>query len=165
MAELSTPLADTATLRLSAIAAALADAEHNRASAGVFSSIPSGWRNLASGYQVKTYRDDADTEHRVEYRFTRTGLALPGDPVVQLVSADVDQVVLAQDGVAHGFTVAATAPTSTSTRRADPFTWWHCHASPSRARPSSKARWWPPCPATSSGSAPRLATRSRPVSR
>lgn len=110
MAELSTPLADTATLRLSAIAAALADAEHNRASAGVFSSIPSGWRNLASGYQVKTYRDDADTEHRVEYRFTRTGLALPGDPVVQLVSADVDQVVLAQDGVAHGFTVARHGP-------------------------------------------------------
>lgn len=86
------------------------DPEHNRASAGVFSSIPSGWRNLASGYQVKTYRDDADTEHRVEYRFTRTGLALPGDPVVQLVSADVDQVVLAQDGVAHGFTVARHGP-------------------------------------------------------
>lgn len=114
-AELSTPLADTATLRLSAIAAALADAEHNRASAGVFSSIPSGWRNLASGYQVKTYRDDADTEHRVEYRFTRTGLALPGDPVVQLVSADVDQVVLAQDGVAHGFT--ASHPEDAEVRR------------------------------------------------
>lgn len=65
---------------------------------------------LVERVQVKTYRDDADTEHRVEYRFTRTGLALPGDPVVQLVSADVDQVVLAQDGVAHGFTVARHGP-------------------------------------------------------
>ena len=42
-------------------------------------AIPSGWRNLASGNQAKTYRDDADAEHRVEYRFTRTGLVLPGD--------------------------------------------------------------------------------------
>ncbi len=76
LAELSAPLADDATIRLSAIAAALADAAHNRATATVLGSIPSGWRNLASGYQVKTYRDDADTEHAVEYRFTRTGLIL-----------------------------------------------------------------------------------------
>ena len=76
LAELSAPLADDATIRLSAIAAALADAAHNRATATVLGSIPSGWRNLASGYQVKTYRDDADHEHRVEYRFTRTGLVL-----------------------------------------------------------------------------------------
>ena len=46
----------TPTIRLSAIAAALADAAHNRATATVLGSIPSGWRNLASGYQVKTYR-------------------------------------------------------------------------------------------------------------
>ncbi|BBX72253.1 acetyl/propionyl-CoA carboxylase subuit alpha [Mycobacterium shinjukuense] len=113
MVELATPLADTATVRLSAIAAALADAAHNRSAAkacGVLGSIPSGWRNLASGYQVKTYRDDADVEHRVEYRFTRTGLVLPGDPAVQLVSAAVDQVVLAEAGVAHSFTVARHGP-------------------------------------------------------
>ena len=95
LAELSAPLADAATVRLSAIAAALADAADNRATAGVFGSLPSGWRNLASGYQVKTYRDDTDTEHRVEYRFTRTGLALPDDPTVQLVSASSHEVVLA----------------------------------------------------------------------
>ena len=79
--ELSAPLADDATVRLSAIAAALADAAHNRAVAPVFGSIPSGWRNLASGYQAKTYLDEGDTEHRVEYRFTRTGLELPGNDV------------------------------------------------------------------------------------
>ncbi|QNI08397.1 biotin/lipoyl-binding protein [Mycobacterium kubicae] len=107
LTELSAPLADPATVRLSALAAALADAAHNRAHATVLASLPSGWRNLASGYQVKTYRDDADTEHRIEYRFTRTGLALPGDETVQLVSATAEQVVLADgDGVDHSFTVA-----------------------------------------------------------
>lgn len=107
LAELSAPLADDATVRLSAIAAALADAAHNRATADVFAAVPSGWRNLASGFQVKSYRDDADTEHRVEYRFTRTGLVLAGDESVGLVSATHDEVVLSDAaGVACSFGVA-----------------------------------------------------------
>ena len=110
LTELAAPLADAATVRLSAIAAALADAAHNRATATVCGAIPSGWRNLASGCQVKTYRDDTDTEHRVEYQFTRTGLTLPGhDPAgsVQLVSASANEVVLADsNGVACSFAVA-----------------------------------------------------------
>jgi propionyl-CoA carboxylase alpha chain len=107
LAELSAPLADAATVRLSAIAAALADAAHNRATAKVFGSIPSGWRNLASGYQIKAYRDDNGDEQRIEYRFTRTGLALPQDASVQLVSASTDEVVLADgNGVACSFAVA-----------------------------------------------------------
>jgi acyl-CoA carboxylase subunit alpha len=97
--------------RLSAIAAALADAAHNRATAKVFGSIPSGWRNLASGYQVKTYRDDEGDEHRIEYRFTRTGLPLPDDASVRLVSGSTDEVVLADgDGVACSFAVARYGP-------------------------------------------------------
>jgi propionyl-CoA carboxylase alpha chain len=111
LAELSAPLADDAVIRLSATAAALADAAHNRATAAVLASIPSGWRSLASGYQVKTYRDDADTEHRVEYRFTRTGLVLAGDESVSLVSSSPDEVVLADhNGVACSFTVARYGP-------------------------------------------------------
>jgi propionyl-CoA carboxylase alpha chain len=107
LAQLSAPLADDATVRLSAIAAALADAAHNRATATVLGSIPGGWRNLASGYQVKTYRDHAGLEHRVEYRFTRTGLILADDEQAQLVSASQDEVVLADsDGVACSFAVA-----------------------------------------------------------
>ncbi|WP_099184981.1 acetyl/propionyl/methylcrotonyl-CoA carboxylase subunit alpha [Mycobacterium kansasii] len=107
LAELSAPLADATTIRLSAIAAALADAAHNRTIAAVFGSIPSGWRNLASGYQVKSYLDDGGEEHRIEYRFTRKGLELPGDESVRLVSAMPDQVVLADGhGVDRGFTVA-----------------------------------------------------------
>jgi acetyl/propionyl-CoA carboxylase alpha subunit len=106
LAELSAPLADDATVRLSAIAAALADAAHNRTIASVFASIPSGWRNLASGYQAKTYLYDGASEHRVEYRFTRTGLVLPGDDSVRLVSFTSDNVVLADgDGVSCSFAV------------------------------------------------------------
>ncbi|MGB9222741.1 acetyl/propionyl/methylcrotonyl-CoA carboxylase subunit alpha [Mycobacterium sp.] len=106
LTELSAPLADAATIRLSAVAAALADAAHNRATAAVFGAIPSGWRNLTSGCQAKTYRD-GDTEYTVEYRFSRTGLELPGDAQVQLVSATPDHVVLAENGVAHSFAVAS----------------------------------------------------------
>ncbi|MBV9722065.1 MAG: biotin/lipoyl-binding protein, partial [Mycobacterium sp.] len=111
LAKLSAPLADGAVIRLSAIAAALADAAHNRATAPVLASIPSGWRNLASGYQVKTYRDDTDTEHRVEYRFVRSGLLLAGHESVSLVSSSPEEVVLADEkGVACSFTVARYGP-------------------------------------------------------
>jgi propionyl-CoA carboxylase alpha chain len=110
LAQLSAPLADDAVVRLSAIAAALAGAAHNRATArisGVFGSIPSGWRNLPSSYQVKAYRDDAGDEQRVEYRFTRNGLILPGERSVQLVSATPEEVVLSDgNGVACSFAVA-----------------------------------------------------------
>ncbi len=105
--KLSAPLAGAAVVRLSAIAAALAGAAHNRAAAAVLGAVPSGWRNLASSYQAKRYRDDQGDEHRVEYRFTRKGLLLPGDEPVHLVSATPQEVVLADgDGVACRFAVA-----------------------------------------------------------
>jgi propionyl-CoA carboxylase alpha chain len=104
--ELAAALADAAAVRLAAVAAALADAAHNRATARVFAAIPSGWRNLASGNQVKSYRDSAGDEHRVAYRHIRTGVLLPDDESISLVSATPEQVVLATDGVAHAFAVA-----------------------------------------------------------
>ncbi len=107
LADLAAPLADTAGIRLSAIAAALADAAHNRSTAAVFGSIPSGWRNLPSGHQVKAYLDDSGGEHRIQYRFTRTGLVLADDESVQLISASPQQVVLADgDDVGYTFEVA-----------------------------------------------------------
>ena len=107
LSELATPLADDATVRLSAIAAALADAAHNRATAAVLGTVPSGWRNLASGYQTKEYRDQDDRRRRVEYRFTRTGLELPVDESVTLLSATAEAVVLVDvDGVGCEFRVA-----------------------------------------------------------
>lgn len=103
---LAAPLADAGTVTLSAIAAALADAAHNRASAKVFAAAPSGWRNLASGYQSRTYRDAAGDDVPVRYRFTRTGVELPDDDGVSLVSATPDRVVLAVNGVDRSFDVA-----------------------------------------------------------
>jgi acyl-CoA carboxylase subunit alpha len=107
LAKLAAPLADDAAVRLSAVAAALADAADNRARATVLGSLPSGWRNLPSGYQVKIYVDDTGDEHRVEYRFNRAGLVLPNDEAVHLVTASSDEVVLTDDnGVARRFAVA-----------------------------------------------------------
>ncbi len=106
LAALSAPLADDTVIRLSAVAAALADAADNRAHATVLGSLPSGWRNLASGYQVKTYVDDGGAEHRIEYRFTRTGLLLSADESLRLVSSSAHKVVLADgNGVARSFAV------------------------------------------------------------
>ncbi|EHB58200.1 Methylcrotonoyl-CoA carboxylase [Mycolicibacterium rhodesiae JS60] len=105
--ELARPLADERAVRLAAVAAALADAAHNRASASVLGEIPSGWRNVVSGNQQKTYLDAAGQEHRVAYRFTRRGLVLPDDDGVTLVSARPDGVVLSDGaGVATMFAIS-----------------------------------------------------------
>ncbi|KHO20863.1 acetyl-CoA carboxylase subunit alpha [Mycolicibacterium setense] len=103
---LAAPLADPGVVALSAIAAALAGAARNRSSAKVFAAAPSGWRNLASGYQSRTYRDAAGDDIPVRYRFTRTGVELPDDDGVSLVSATPDRVVLAVNGVDRSFDVA-----------------------------------------------------------
>lgn len=106
LATLAAPLGDDQSIALSAVAAALADASHNRRAATVFASAPSGWRNLASGYQTKSYRDTADSEHHVRYRFTRTGAELPDHDNVRLATAGADRVVLTVDGVDRPFDVA-----------------------------------------------------------
>ena len=94
LGELAVPLATEHEVRLCAIAAALSDAAGNRAAAVVMRGVPSGWRNVVSGDQHKTFVDGDDTEHRVRYRFTRAGLILPDDAGVSLISAGPDEVVL-----------------------------------------------------------------------
>ena len=106
LAELAAPLADRRAVELSALAAALADAAQNRQAATVFAAAPSGWRNVASGFQTKRYSDSAGETHEVRYRFTRGGVELPDDDAVTLVSATPDRVVLAVDGVDRPFDVA-----------------------------------------------------------
>ncbi|MDY6999405.1 MAG: biotin/lipoyl-containing protein, partial [Actinomycetota bacterium] len=109
LAELAGPVADEHTTELAAVAAALADAAHNRDTASVFPGIPSGWRNLASGLQSKRYDDDAGRTHDIRYRFDRDGVHLEGShniSEVTLVSATPQRVVLADGAVEHPFTVA-----------------------------------------------------------
>ena len=106
LAALSASLSDERTTMLSAVAAAFADAARNRANATVFAAAPSGWRNLASGFQTKRYGDVSGGEHQVRYRFTRTGVELPDVAGVDLVSHTPERVVLRVDGVDRPFDVA-----------------------------------------------------------
>ncbi len=108
--ELAAPLADARAVGLSAVAAALADAARNRHTATVFAAAPSGWRNLASGYQTKSYADGLGDTLEVRYRFTRTGVDLPGHAAVALVSATPEKAALAVDGVELSFDVARYGP-------------------------------------------------------
>jgi pyruvate carboxylase subunit A/propionyl-CoA carboxylase alpha chain len=106
LADLAAPSADRRAVDLSALAAALADAAQNRHTATVFAAAPSGWRNLASGHQMKSYSDAAGVTHEVRYRFARTGVELPDHDTVTLVSAQPDRVVLSVAGVERPFDVA-----------------------------------------------------------
>ena len=124
LAALAAPLLDEAAVRLAAVAAAIAETEHNRAVATALPGIRSGWRNVVSADQHKTFRlaGPEQTEYRVGYRYTRTAITLPDDEGVRVVAAGPDRVVLAVDaGVAaaetafdvsrHGDAVFVDSPT------------------------------------------------------
>ena len=104
--QLAATLAAPEASALAALAAALADAAHNRGAATVLNGLPSGWRNLASGFQTKRYVDSGGDQHDVRYRFGRGGLELDGDRTAELISATPERVVLAVDGVERPFDVA-----------------------------------------------------------
>ena len=106
LTQLASPLVGQHAVRLSAVAAALAAAEHNRSTATVLAGMPSGFRNVASADQQKAFRDADGREHRVSYRFTRSGLDLPDDPGTGLLSAAPDEVVLIDAGVATPYRIA-----------------------------------------------------------
>lgn len=101
--ELSRPLAEPAVEELCALAAALADAAARRSTAKVQKGLPSGWRNLASQAQRKSFRA-GDSTYEVAYQLTRDGLVVEGG--VQLVGATPERVVLEVGGVRRGFDIA-----------------------------------------------------------
>ena len=105
---LAAPLVAEGDRHLHALAAALAQAAANRQAATVLGGLPSGWRNVWSQHQEKRYRH-GDEELAVHYSLDRHGLTVEGidDGAVAVVSADAHRVVLAVDGVAHRFDVAA----------------------------------------------------------
>ncbi|MFD7153408.1 biotin carboxylase N-terminal domain-containing protein [Kribbella sp. NPDC059898] len=90
---------DADVVRVSALAAALADAAGRRTPV----RVPSGWRNLPSQPQRKSYRYGDDVVE-VEYRMTRDGLVVDGN--IALMSSDCGRVVLEVDGVRRVFEVA-----------------------------------------------------------
>jgi propionyl-CoA carboxylase alpha chain len=101
---LAEPLADKATEELSALAASLADAAGRRSTARVQKGLPSGWRNLPSQAQRKTFTV-GDSQYQVTYRLTRDGLVAESNVV--LIEASAEQVVLEVAGVSRRFEVAA----------------------------------------------------------
>ncbi|MBB5162598.1 biotin carboxylase N-terminal domain-containing protein [Mycobacterium sp. AZCC_0083] len=105
LAKLAEPLADQSAAKLSALAAALAEAAENRRTATALADLPSGWRNMSSGYQTKRFAD-ADDDYEIRYRFVRGRLELPDFDDVTLVSSRSDQVVLTTSGVERPFDVA-----------------------------------------------------------
>ncbi|MGB1223080.1 MAG: acetyl/propionyl/methylcrotonyl-CoA carboxylase subunit alpha [Mycobacterium sp.] len=103
---LAAPSGDSRAPELAAVAAALADAAYNRSTATVFGGVPSGWRNLPSGYQTKCYQDANGESHEVRYRFTRAGVHIADHDEITLTSATPAHVVLTVAGVDHPFDVA-----------------------------------------------------------
>ncbi|WP_405134376.1 acetyl/propionyl/methylcrotonyl-CoA carboxylase subunit alpha [Nocardia sp. NBC_01388] len=95
---LSAPLASEADEALSIVAAALADAAANRQAARVVRGLPSGWRNLPSQTQSKSYESRLTGKHEVRYRLTRAGIEVDGHPGLELLEATPDLVVLQVPG-------------------------------------------------------------------
>ncbi|MGA9871839.1 MAG: biotin carboxylase N-terminal domain-containing protein [Rhodococcus sp. (in: high G+C Gram-positive bacteria)] len=108
---LSQPIAQGRALRISALAAALADAADNQQNARVGKGLPSGWRNLPSQPQRKTYgalgsfRGLHSDDLTVEYTFGRYGLQTDLDGV-SLIERTATRVVLDDNKIRRTFQVA-----------------------------------------------------------
>ncbi|WP_051152981.1 acetyl/propionyl/methylcrotonyl-CoA carboxylase subunit alpha [Nocardia niigatensis] len=96
--KLSAPLVSEADEQLSIVAAALADAAANRRAARVGRGLPSGWRNLPSQAQSKSYESRLTGKHEVRYRLTRAGLQVEGLEGLELLEATPDLVILQVPG-------------------------------------------------------------------
>ncbi|MGW0327307.1 acetyl/propionyl/methylcrotonyl-CoA carboxylase subunit alpha [Nocardia sp. NPDC003183] len=94
LAVLAAPLVSEADESLSIVAAALADSAANRGTSRLAGLTPSGWRNLSSLPQTKSYESRTSGTHEVRYRFTRTGVAVEGHDGLELISVAPDRVVL-----------------------------------------------------------------------
>ncbi|MFR9750635.1 acetyl/propionyl/methylcrotonyl-CoA carboxylase subunit alpha [Nocardia sp. 004] len=95
---LAAPLVCESDEALSIVAAALADAAANRAGARVGGGLPSGWRNLPSQSQRKSYESRSTGTHEVGYRFGRTGIAVDGHDGLELLDCAPNRVVLSVPG-------------------------------------------------------------------
>ncbi|MGW3545103.1 acetyl/propionyl/methylcrotonyl-CoA carboxylase subunit alpha [Nocardia niigatensis] len=96
--KLSAPLVSEADEQLSIVAAALADAAANRRAARVGRGLPSGWRNLPSQAQSKSYESRLTGKHEVRYRLTRAGLQVEDLEGLELLEATPDLVILQVPG-------------------------------------------------------------------
>lgn len=124
--EVFAPLLSADQVPLTALAAALASAAHRRATVPVLAGLPSGWRNVPAFPQVARFVGPDGAEIEIRYRLDRTGglaewsstSAASGDsadgreapdvaaePVVALVEATPERVVLDVDGMRCAYRV------------------------------------------------------------
>ncbi|MBY8863654.1 acetyl/propionyl-CoA carboxylase subunit alpha [Nocardia sp. CA2R105] len=96
--KLSAPLISEGDEKLSIVAAALSDAAANRAAARIGAGLPSGWRNLPSQPQAKSYESRISGKHEIRYRLTRAGLEVDGVDGLELIEATPDSVTLTVPG-------------------------------------------------------------------
>ncbi|MBR7837000.1 acetyl/propionyl-CoA carboxylase subunit alpha [Actinospica durhamensis] len=108
-AALLDPSAEDAKDDLSALAAALADAAGRAGTGPSPAAIPSGWRNIRSQPQLKTYQDAHGDVYEVRYSHTREGLRVEDFPDLRLVEAGPDRVVLERSGLRRTFEVCVYA--------------------------------------------------------
>ena len=184
LAALSAPLADEEATSLSALAGALALAAHNQRDATVLAGLPSGWRNVVSQPQRKSFHlldgtvdgtavaaDEATDTIDVLYRVTRDGLQADAFEAVELASMAPDRVVLRTNGVQRRFEVALYGDAAKDGRlvcidsRSGPFRWRRPAGSPVRTTRAPWGRCWRPCRARSCASRSPRATRSSSGSR
>lgn len=94
--DLAQPLPDIAEEKLAAVVAALVSQADNRENASTLRTIPSGWRNNPSDYQVLEFSGEYGT-HRVGYRFdARNGL------LVQMGNDELENVGFTRGDDRHG---------------------------------------------------------------
>jgi propionyl-CoA carboxylase alpha chain len=101
--DLTAPLADAEAVRVSALAAALADAAANRANARVLRGLPSGWRNVTSAPQTKPF-----AEVRVNYLVSNDSERSTAEdyPDTAVAGSAPEEVLLDRGGVRLRFAVA-----------------------------------------------------------
>ncbi|MFD0905438.1 acetyl/propionyl/methylcrotonyl-CoA carboxylase subunit alpha [Actinomadura sediminis] len=103
---LAAPLAGEEAVRTSALAAALAGAAGERAAARVQGGLPSGWRNVRSQPQRRSFEGPFGIID-VDYRLGRDGLLCDLCPGASVVSAAPHEVVLERGGLRETFAVTA----------------------------------------------------------
>ncbi|TDC56073.1 biotin/lipoyl-binding protein [Actinomadura sp. KC345] len=101
---LAAPLAGEKAVRVSALAAALAGSAADRAAAPVLGGLPSGWRNLRSQPQRRTFEGPSGPV-TVDYYLHRDGLVSELCPGTSLVALTAERVVLDHEGLRESFTV------------------------------------------------------------
>ncbi len=111
LAALAAPLVTEDAVQLSVLVAALADAAARQSAARVLGGLPTGWRNVPSQPQRKTFdrigRGSGPSRYAVGYRVSRGGLLVDGRDDVRLISMAPDVVRLEVAGMSWRFEVAA----------------------------------------------------------